>query len=68
MLDLLQHQFEEAHELYADLWLGFPEVEIVRMLEAAGFERIETAIVDRETNPPYFQTLLATAVKPRKNR
>jgi ubiquinone/menaquinone biosynthesis C-methylase UbiE/biotin operon repressor len=65
VLDLLQHSFEQAHELYADLWLGFPEVEIVRMLEAAGFAQIETAIVDREANPPHFQTLLATGMKPR---
>jgi len=63
ILDLLQHSFEQAHELYADLWLGFPEVEIVRMLETAGFSAIETAVVDREPNPPHFQTLLATAKK-----
>jgi ubiquinone/menaquinone biosynthesis C-methylase UbiE/biotin operon repressor len=63
ILDLLQHSFEQAHELYADLWLGFPEVEIVRMLEAAGFATLETAVVDREANPPHFQTLLAVGVK-----
>ena len=28
VLDLLRHSFEEARELYADLWLGFTEVEV----------------------------------------
>jgi hypothetical protein len=34
------------------------------MLEKAGFVNIETAVVDREPEPPYFQTLLAVAKKP----
>ena len=64
VLDLLQHSFEEARELYADVWLGFSEGELAAMLEKAGFVNIETAIVDRETEPPNFQTLLAVARKP----
>src|SRR5256885_10937291 len=28
ILELLQHNFEKAHELYADRWLGFPEREL----------------------------------------
>lgn len=63
VLDLLQHQFEEARELYADLWLGFGEAELAAMLEKAGFTGIETAVVDREAEPPHFQTLLAVAEK-----
>ena len=63
ILDLLQHQFEEARELYADTWLGFGEAELAAMLEKAGFTRIETAMVDREPEPPHFQTLLAVAGK-----
>jgi ArsR family transcriptional regulator len=64
ILDLLQHQFEEARELYADTWLGFGEGELASMLESSGFAAIETAVVDRETEPPNFQTLLAVAKKP----
>lgn len=64
VLDLLQHTFEEARELYADVWLGFGEGELAAMLEKAGFVDIETAAVDREPEPPHFQTLLAVARKP----
>ncbi|PAW68771.1 MAG: hypothetical protein B9S38_10945 [Verrucomicrobiia bacterium Tous-C4TDCM] len=64
VLDLLQHSFEEARELYADVWLGFGECELAAMLEKAGFIEIDTAVVDRESEPPNFQTLLAVARKP----
>ena len=64
VLDLLQHTFEQARELYADVWLGFSEGELAAMLEKAGFVNIETAVVDREPEPPHFQTLLAVARKP----
>ncbi|MCW1883186.1 metalloregulator ArsR/SmtB family transcription factor [Luteolibacter flavescens] len=64
VLDLLQHTFEQARELYADVWLGFSEGELAAMLEKAGFVDIETAVVDREPEPPHFQTLLAVAKKP----
>src|SRR5690606_32329678 len=64
VLDLLQHGFEEARELYADVWLGFSEGELATMLGKAGFTEVETAVVDREPEPPHFQTLLAVAKKP----
>ena len=48
ILDLLKHHFEEARALYADVWLGFSEVDLRRMLTDAGFENISTAIVHRE--------------------
>jgi ubiquinone/menaquinone biosynthesis C-methylase UbiE len=63
ILDLLQHNFEQAREMYFDTWLGFSELSITQMLEDNGFEMIETAIVDKEDEPPHFQTLLATARK-----
>ncbi len=63
VLDLLQHTFEKARELYYDTWLGFSEVELAEMISSAGFEDVETAIVDREEIPPNFQTLLASASK-----
>ena len=63
ILDLLAHGFEQARELYADLWLGFSEVELLRMLEQAGFRKNDVQVVSREPNSPYFQTVLATGVK-----
>ena len=61
ILDLLQHAFDKARDLYSDIWLGFAEAELAEMIEAAGFSKIETVIVDREDTPPHFQTLLAVA-------
>jgi ubiquinone/menaquinone biosynthesis C-methylase UbiE/biotin operon repressor len=63
ILDLLQHQFEEARELYADRWLGFSEADLHGWLEESGFRDIEISIVARETQPPNLQTILATGVK-----
>lgn len=63
VLDLLKHHFEEARELYADLWLGFSEAELTRLMEVAGFACCETAIVHREEQAPHLQTLLATGDK-----
>lgn len=64
ILDLLKHQFEEARELYADLWLGFSERELSGFLSKAGFEAIEICIVHKEDVVSHFQTILATASKP----
>jgi ArsR family transcriptional regulator len=63
ILDLLRHDFEEARELYADVWLGFSEAEIEQFLKAAGFGQTFTAVVDREAAPPHFQTLLAMGTR-----
>ena len=63
ILDLAKHRFEEARELYADEWLGFAEAELEAMMEKAGFAAIDVAVVDRDTEAPQFQTLLATAEK-----
>ena len=37
ILDLLKHSFEQARELYADVWLGFAPAELYGFLEDAGF-------------------------------
>jgi ubiquinone/menaquinone biosynthesis C-methylase UbiE len=63
VLDLLQHRFAEARELYADVWLGFSEVQLEGLLENAGFETVHTAVVHKETEAPFFQTVLATGIK-----
>ena len=63
ILDLLRHDFEQAHELYADVWLGFTEIELIEYLKNAGFISIQTAIVDKEQQTPHFETLMAIALK-----
>jgi ubiquinone/menaquinone biosynthesis C-methylase UbiE/DNA-binding HxlR family transcriptional regulator len=64
VLDLLKHHFEEARELYADLWLGFSEVELEHFLRHVGFSKIESAIVHREPEAPYLETLLVLGQRP----
>ena len=59
VLDLVRHAYEEARELYADLWLGFTEVEVGRFLRRAGFKNVEISVVHRESEAPHFETLLA---------
>jgi ubiquinone/menaquinone biosynthesis C-methylase UbiE/DNA-binding transcriptional ArsR family regulator len=63
ILDLVRHQFEEAREMYADVWLGFTEIELRRFLENVGFAEVSTSVVHRETDAPHFETLLAVGIK-----
>jgi ubiquinone/menaquinone biosynthesis C-methylase UbiE/DNA-binding HxlR family transcriptional regulator len=63
ILDLLNHRFERARELYADHWLGFSEVELHQFLEKNGFREIEVSVVAREKQSPQFQTVFATGIK-----
>lgn len=63
ILDLLKHNFEKAHELYGDRWLGFPESDMHHWLESAGFKKIEISVVASEEQPPHFQTILAGGEK-----
>ncbi|MBV8819779.1 MAG: methyltransferase domain-containing protein, partial [Acidobacteriaceae bacterium] len=64
VLDLLRHHFEEAREMYADLWMGFSEVDVKAYLEDTGFRTVHTSVVHREQEPPHFETILATGEKP----
>jgi ArsR family transcriptional regulator len=63
VLDLAEHNFEKARELYADLWLGFKESALDAFLKKAKFVKVEVTPVSRETVEPYFQTLLASGTK-----
>jgi ArsR family transcriptional regulator len=63
VLDLMRHTYEQARELYADLWLGFTEVEVGRFLRQAGFSNIETSVVHREEEAPHLETMLAVGAK-----
>lgn len=63
ILDLLEHGFPQARELYGDRWLGFTTSDLQRWLEAAGFKRTEVSVVAEEPEPPHFKTVLAAGVK-----
>jgi ubiquinone/menaquinone biosynthesis C-methylase UbiE/biotin operon repressor len=63
VLDLNRHHFEEAREMYADVWLGFTELELERYLKGGGFRNVETSVVYKEAEAPYFETLLGTGEK-----
>ena len=64
ILDLNSHNYEQAKKLYADIWLGFSSIELHEFLRKAGFQHLEVYIVEREQKTPYFETILATGVKP----
>ena len=64
VMDLVKHRFEEAREMYADVWLGFSEVELVDMLQNAGFRSVEVSVVHREEEAPHFETMLALGERP----
>jgi ubiquinone/menaquinone biosynthesis C-methylase UbiE/DNA-binding transcriptional ArsR family regulator len=63
ILDLNEHSFEKARELYADVWLGFKESALHGFLKKAGFTKVEVTAVSREEQEPHFETLLASGVK-----
>jgi ArsR family transcriptional regulator len=63
VLDLKEHGFEKAREIYADVWLGFKESALHGFLKKAGFQQVEVAAVAREESEPYFETLLASGTK-----
>jgi SAM-dependent methyltransferase len=63
VLDLNEHTFEKARELYADVWLGFKESALHGFLKKAGFGKVEVNAVARESAEPHFETLLASGVK-----
>ena len=66
VLDLAEHDFEKARELYADHWLGFKESALHGFLKKSGFAQVEVTPVARENVEPYFETLLASGIKPGK--
>ncbi len=63
VLDLKEHGFEKARELYGDLWLGFKESALHGFLKKAGFQQVEVTAVAREAVEPHFETLLASGVR-----
>lgn len=63
LLDLLKHEVEAARELYGDVWLGFSQVELLTLLQQAGFQNVDVTIADRVEEAPHFETVLAIAEK-----
>lgn len=63
ILELKRHSFEEARELYADLWLGFAEAELETFLLKSGFHDAQVTTVHREEEHPHFETVLALGEK-----
>lgn len=64
VLDLKQHGFEKARELYADRWLGFSPNQVYQWMRQTGFEHISVDTVSKESREPFFETILATAIRP----
>jgi ubiquinone/menaquinone biosynthesis C-methylase UbiE/DNA-binding transcriptional ArsR family regulator len=64
VLDLNEHAFEKARELYADVWLGFKESTLHGFFKKAGFVKVEVTTVAREAVEPHFETLLVSGLKP----
>jgi SAM-dependent methyltransferase len=62
VLDLNQHHFDQARELYGDYWLGFNEADLHAWLGAAGLRDIEVTLLTPEAEPPHFQPTLASGV------
>jgi ArsR family transcriptional regulator len=63
VLELAEHDFEKARELYADLWLGFNEGTLDTFLKKARFVKVEVTSVSKEAVEPHFETLLASGTK-----
>ena len=63
ILDLVEHTFEAAREMYADVWLGFSPAELARLMREAKFEGVSVEVVAKEKEGPGFQTLLAAGNK-----
>jgi len=63
VLELAEHDFEKARELYADLWLGFKESALEGFLKKSRFIKVEVNPVSKEAVEPHFETLLASGIK-----
>jgi len=63
ILDLKEHTFEAARELYADQWLGFSSNRLYHWLRDAGFDNVSVETVSREKREPYFETILGLGEK-----
>ncbi len=63
ILDLNQHQFDQARQLYGDYWLGFRQVDLREWLVEAGLKDVDVQLLVAEANPPHLQPILASGTK-----
>ena len=64
VLDIKKHNFEKARENYGDLWLGFRENDLYKMIKEAGFKKARVETVSKEEKEPYFETILGVGERP----
>lgn len=65
VLDLRQHDQAWVKETLGDRWLGFKDVELKKMMTAAGFSRVQLRVGARKTGDP-FTVLVAGGTKKEK--
>ncbi len=65
VLDLRQHDQAWVRETLGDRWLGFKDVELKKMMAAAGFSRVQLRVGARKTGDP-FTVLVAGGTKKEK--
>lgn len=65
VLDLRQHDQAWVRETLGDRWLGFKDVELKKMMTAAGFSRVQLRVGARKTGDP-FTVLVAGGTKKEK--
>jgi 2-polyprenyl-3-methyl-5-hydroxy-6-metoxy-1,4-benzoquinol methylase len=63
ILDLNQHQFDQARKLYGDYWLGFSEADLRRWLKEARLSKINVQLLTPDAAPPHLQPILACGHK-----
>jgi ArsR family transcriptional regulator len=63
VLDLQKHQFDKAHEIYYDHWLGFSEPDLRSWFKNAGLSKVLIQLLEADPHDPGFTPLLASARK-----
>lgn len=62
VLDLRAHDQQWVAEQFGDRWLGFEDAALARMLDEAGFERVDVQVGARLSGDP-FTVLVASGVR-----
>jgi SAM-dependent methyltransferase len=64
VLDLRRHEEHWVRDRLGDVWLGFEDAELARLLKGAGLTDIKVSVGTRRPRDP-FTVLIASGVKPR---
>jgi len=62
VLDLLAHSEEWVRERFQHRHLGFTEIGLEELCRQAGFDSVVVRRAARDSEPPHFMTLVATAI------